>query len=91
VKKREKRAKPPPPVNARRVIDGPRNDWLSAEEVAAYLRIGTSLLAELRAAGDFPSPVKLGSRRAIRWHWLDVVAWGHLRSIARDRPQRTDF
>jgi predicted DNA-binding transcriptional regulator AlpA len=84
VKKREKRAKPPPPVNARRVIDGPRNDWFSAEEVAAWLQIGTSLLSELRAAGDFPPPVQLGRRRAQRWFWMDVVCWAHLRSINRE-------
>jgi predicted DNA-binding transcriptional regulator AlpA len=78
------RARPAPPVAAQRLIDAPRDDWLSAAEVAAWLQIGTSLLSELRQAGDFPRPVQLGRRRAQRWFWMDVVCWAHLRSINRE-------
>jgi len=77
------RPKPSPPVSAQRLIDAPAADWLSAAEVALWLHIGTSLLKELRTSGDFPPPVQFGRQRAMRWYWLDVVAWGHLRSIAR--------
>jgi len=70
----------------RRLIDAPEQDWLSAREVAAWLRIGLTLFRELLAAGDFPRPVQFGRAKAQRWYWLDVVSWAHLRSLNRE-PQ----
>ena len=73
----------------RRLIDAPAADWLSAREVAAWLHIGTTLLKELRDAGDFPRPVQFGRSKAQRWYWLDVVSWAHLRSLNRDGAAAT--
>jgi predicted DNA-binding transcriptional regulator AlpA len=67
----------------RRLITAPSTDFVSAREAARWLGIGTTLLKELIASGDFPPPIRLGRRKAQRWYWLDIVAWGHLRSINR--------
>ncbi|HEY7423259.1 MAG TPA: hypothetical protein VH682_03365 [Gemmataceae bacterium] len=75
----------PPPASAQRLIDAPRADWLSAAEAAAWLAIGLRTFRELLASGELPRPVTLGRRKAQRWYWLDLVAWGHLRSIGRER------
>lgn len=61
-----------------RLVDGPEQSWLSARQVAAYLGIGQTLFKELLASGEFPAGVAFG-RQAIRWSWLTVVAWAHLR------------
>lgn len=67
----------------RRLVDGPDKDLLSAREAAAWLGVGLTLFRELVASGTFPAPIKLGRHKAQRWHWLDVVAFAHLRSISR--------
>lgn len=71
----------------RRLIDGPQTDMVSAREAARWLGIGVTLLRELIANGDFPPPIRLGRRKAQRWASLDVVAWGHLRSINRQKEE----
>lgn len=67
----------------RRLIDGPESDLVSAREAARWLGCGLTLFRELVTSGEFPAPIRLGRRKAMRWHWLDVVAFAHLRSINR--------
>jgi predicted DNA-binding transcriptional regulator AlpA len=67
----------------RRLVDGPDTDLLSARQCAAWLGIGLTLFRELVTSGEFPAPIRLGRRKANRWHWLDAVAFAHLRSISR--------
>ncbi len=63
-----------------RLLDGPERDWLSAEQVCEYLGIGETRFRELVEGGLFPPPVVLGGRdRLQKWHWLDAVAFMHLR------------
>ena len=68
----------------RRLIDGPERDLVSAQEAARWLGCGLTLFRELVASGEFPAPIRLGRHKATRWHWLDVVAFAHLRSINRE-------
>lgn len=71
----------------RRLVDGPDKDLLSAREAAAWLGVGLTLFRELVASGDFPPPIRLGRHRAQKWHWLDCLAFAHLRSINRQKDE----
>jgi predicted DNA-binding transcriptional regulator AlpA len=62
-----------------RVIEAPGKDLLSARDCAGWLNIGVTTFAKLWHDGKFPPPIALGEKRALRWHWFDVLAWAHLR------------
>ena len=66
---------------ARRLIDGARRDWLSDEQCARWIGVSTTLFHQLVDAGRFPAQVVLGrgGRKPAKWHWLDAVAYMHLR------------
>lgn len=66
----------------RRLIDGPRRDWLSDQQCAAWMGIGLSLFHQLVAAGRFPAPVAVGRGKPQKWHWQDCIAYMHLRGRA---------
>lgn len=64
---------------ARRILDAPAKDLLTAAECAAWLNIGLSSFTRLWHEGKFPPPLAFGERRALRWPWLDLLAFVHLR------------
>ena len=77
--------------NMQRTIHGPEQEHLTADECAAWLGVGMTLFDGLVKAGDFPPPLRMGTRKAKRWPWMDVVAYDWLRSRmatpdARRRP-----
>ncbi len=63
-----------------RAVWGPDREHLTAEQVAEWLGIGLTLFKQLVRAGDFPPPLRMGARKAQRWPWMDVVAYGWLRA-----------
>jgi predicted DNA-binding transcriptional regulator AlpA len=66
-----------------RPINTPEADLLSAEEMAAWLRIGLTLFRQLVDRGEFPAGFPIDGKKMLRWHWLDGPAWLHLRSRRR--------
>lgn len=66
-----------------RLVDGPDNDLLEMEEVAAYLRLGLRTLRRLIDAGDFPRPIMISDGTKV-WDWKDCLYW-KLRSEMRPR------
>ena len=72
----------PPRVEVQRMartLDAPARDLLSAAECASWLGIGLSTFTRLWHEGKFPPPLAFGERRALRWHWMDLLAYVHLR------------
>lgn len=53
---------------------GIQERFLDKREVLGLLRISQSTLYYWIQKGDFPRPVKLGTRRAV-WREKDVAAW----------------
>jgi len=62
-----------------RIIDAPAKDLLTAAECAAWLGIGLSSFTRLWHEGKFPPPLTFGERRALRWPWMDVLAFIHMK------------
>ena len=54
-----------------------RTDFLTLlrlDEVLVRVGLGKTRLYALLAAGDFPTPIRLG-QRSVRWHAQDIHAW----------------
>lgn len=60
----------PQPLHALQIADA----LLKIQTVAAVTAISASTIFRKTAAGDFPEPVRLGSR-CTRWRAADVRAW----------------
>ncbi|MCY4364785.1 MAG: AlpA family phage regulatory protein [Chloroflexi bacterium] len=43
-------------------------------EVLALTGLSKSLMYEMRARGDFPSPIRL-SKRAVGWYQTEIIEW----------------
>lgn len=74
-----------------RRINGPDKDWNTLAEVAAYLGISQPTLRTMIKKGEFPQGIFHGDR-SVRWGWMDVVAYAHLKSRGfppRKKKKRT--
>lgn len=63
---------------ARRIIDGPEQDYLTLSEAAAWLHLSESSLRRLIAAGRFPEGIRMGGVGDPVWPWIVVVSFAHL-------------
>ena len=55
-----------------RTIHGPEQEHLTADECAAWLGVGMTLFKQLVKAGDFPPPLRMGTRKCSvgrGWTW----------------------
>jgi hypothetical protein len=59
-----------------RHIDGPDKVYLSSKEAAAWLGLERKQFEALAALENWLRPVHFG--RSKKWHWMDVVAFGHV-------------
>lgn len=57
---------------AARIVDGPRKEWLTTDEAAAWLGVKEKVFLALVELYPWIRPSKLG-KRTIRWYWLDLV------------------
>ena len=64
-------------------VHGPDSEYLELPEAARYLGVSARTFRRLVAAGHLPKPVRAGRANG-RWHWLDLVAYLHLRSRGVD-------
>lgn len=56
--------------------------FLRLEEVCKEVGLGVSYIYKLVRQGDFPQPVKIGSK-ATRWVQSEVIDWMEARKAAR--------
>ena len=61
-----------------RTIRAPDQEWLTDREAAKWLNLSRTMFNALVEAGEIPPAMELGPR-CTRWHWMDVVAYAHLR------------
>lgn len=47
---------------------------ITADELAAYLKIDKRTIRRMVEAGDLPAPVHVTVKRP-RWRWVDIDAW----------------
>jgi len=52
-----------------------RNEYLTTNEVAEFLKVGKSTIEQARLSGSGPKFVKFG-RKTIRYQVDDILAWG---------------
>ena len=55
---------------------------LRRQEVEAYCQIGRSTIYRLMRLGEFPTPIRIGSR-AVRWSATEIEDW------LAERPRAT--
>jgi prophage regulatory protein len=56
---------------------------IKLSDVSAQVGLATSRIYELRAAGQFPEPIRIG--RSVRWSEAEVQAWIQSRLQAREQ------
>ena len=61
---------------------GDEDEFLTQHEVVRRLGIGASTLRRLVKSGDFPGPIKIGTRR-VAWLASEFEAWVAERKAAR--------
>jgi predicted DNA-binding transcriptional regulator AlpA len=66
-------AKKPDPA-----LDSP---LMTIGEVCAYVRTGESKIRDLIQLGDFPEPIRIGSR--VFWLRKDIESWLHFRPTSK--------
>lgn len=47
---------------------------MTARDVMAAVRLSRATIYNLLAAGEFPRPVRIGSK-SVRWRASDIAAW----------------
>jgi predicted DNA-binding transcriptional regulator AlpA len=52
----------------------PPPEFISAEDIAAILRVSVRTVFRLRARGVLPAPVEV-SRNIVRWRWSAIQAY----------------
>jgi predicted DNA-binding transcriptional regulator AlpA len=62
------------PAAKQRLVDGPEEDYLDADQVAAYLHFSADTLRRLVKAGKFPQPLEMSDQTRV-WSWRDVLFW----------------
>ena len=60
--------------------------FVTADELAALLRVSRRTLFRLRATGDLPAPVTL-ARNIVRWRWSDIT--NYVNSLKTRKPRRS--
>lgn len=63
-----------PQEHRQRVVDGPAQDYLDADEVAKYLHFSRDTLERLVKAGKFPQALEMSDQTRV-WSWKDVLFW----------------
>ena len=48
---------------------------LDSRQTIEYLNISVGFRDALIEAGDFPKPLRLGKRKALRWHRASLDSW----------------
>jgi hypothetical protein len=62
-----------------RSINGPDRDYLTEQEAADWLRLDAEDFHEFVRMGLLPKGIAYGkTSKKHRWHWMDVIAAGHL-------------
>jgi predicted DNA-binding transcriptional regulator AlpA len=62
-----------------RTIHGPEKEWLDLTDVLLWIGVSEGTLRRWIRDKQFPPGVNVGGK-SLKWGWLDVVAFMHLRS-----------
>lgn len=75
-----------------RTITAPDWEWGSREQCAAYLNIDVEQFKLWVRTGRFPFPPVSYGRKTLRWYWMDIVCYSHMRqrNIASVQDQEAD-